>query len=624
MDPPQAPLDLVVLSDLMPQGGPGAPLLSSLQAVDKDSLAELLRAAAPALELAPTTGDTEGATRLRFAEFRAFRPDALAAQLPRARALLDLRRRCQAQGVGGAGLLATLQAIEEPMELRDAVRRALAGTAPAGPAGGRAGGAAPPAAAPAAPSAPSYGAPPAPAAPSAPGHAGDPLASLFDMVEVTGAAVGPAPETARALDRLIAEVIGVARSPGALPAAALRQITAAIDQAMGDVLRPVLHDPGFQALEAAWLGLRFLMRRVDSRSGIRVHVLATTGRGLAEAFRGVVAPFAEGRRAEGRVVLVLADFDLVPSPGELADARALAAQAEACRALVVATAHPALLGAAALGDVPPRANLADLLDDEAHRGWRELRAEEPSRWLALTVNRFMLRVPYGAEQDRVSDFAFEENPVGAEAGYLWGRAPWLVGALVASAFARSGWGAEIAGPGEQGTVEDLPVRPLTLRTGEVVQAPLEAFLSEQRVLELSQAGLIAPACRRNSDAAFVVTAPVVHRPAGDGVGGARADTARRASLPYQLFVAQVTALLGQLVAYVDPLRPPQEIATTLTKGLEFLTTSEAGPVLEVHAEAPAGGEAAPLTLHVRPVAGPLRGLPPFALELPLPGGRAGT
>jgi type VI secretion system protein ImpC len=43
--------------------------------------------------------------------------------------------------------------------------------------------------------------------------------------------------------------------------------------AQADKLRALLHDPKFQALEAAWRGLFFLVREVDTGSDLKIYVL---------------------------------------------------------------------------------------------------------------------------------------------------------------------------------------------------------------------------------------------------------------------------------------------------------------------------------------------------------------
>jgi type VI secretion system protein ImpC len=600
MDRTDVSFDLIVIAPFLPTGNAASPLEQRLHRLDAEGLVELLRRAEPALALplpAGTSGTESGLT-LRFGDFRSFRPEGIAAQIPRARAMLELRRRlAEPAAARSEELLAALRSIQDPPELSAAVRRALSPAPPAPPAARSA---------------------PPPTATPAPHAAGAGLDSLFEMVDVPAAGREPAPagaEAVQALDRLLAELVGAARAPGGPTTAALKQIGVALEAAIGELVRPALHHPAFASLESAWLGLRFLVRRVDFRSGIRVYALSAPRARLLAALHDTVLPFAAAQREEGRAVCVL--LDAAFGADELDELESLAREAEAAQVPLVASAAADLLGVPWLAEAERVGDLAELLDDEAHEGWHARRALDWARWVALGVNRFLLRAPYGAASDPVKEFGFEENPLGGEARYAWGNPCWALAALAASSFERTGWGVDMTGVGDGGAVGDLPVRPLTLRTGEVVQAPLEAMLSERRVLELSQGGLTALACRRNSDAAFVATAPTLYRPRRQDAASMSPAEARRASLPYQLMVAQIGAVLGQLRSSIDFAKAPDEIATTLAKGIEFLTLTREGPVLAASAEPASTGAAGRVALRISPRGGPLRGLPDLVLEVPL-------
>jgi type VI secretion system protein ImpC len=606
------PLDLIVVADLVPPGSGGEALRARAHRVDRESLAELLAQAEPGLEL-PPPGASDGApirTRIAFGNLRAFRPEGLAAALPATRGLFDLKRAIASGAPDASALSAAIESIREPPELAQALRRALEGGCGAG------------AAPPGRPAASSPATSDVSAKHSGPSGAVDPIESVFEMVDVSGRE-SPSPAQASrarsALDALVSELLGAVRAPGTVPTAALQQIGLALDRAITDSVSEVLHHPRFQALERSWLSLRWLARRIDFRSGIRLHAVAAGRAELLAAFRSIVLPLAAGARDEGRVPLALLDhgFDLGPDSGDFDDLAEIADLAEGAQLPLVAGLEPTLLGVRSLADAEGLDDFVELLADDDHVRWNALRGLEASRWLALAMNRFLLRPPYGAEQERVKDFAFEENPLGEDAHYLWANPAWAIGALIAASFERTGWGTEIVGPEGRGRVQDLAVRPLRLRTGETVQAPLETLLSERRVLELSQGGIVALACRRNGDQAFLASAPTVHRPEACEGGRVLPDSARRASLPFTLFLAQVSGLLQVLAAGVDRSGGREPVAKALAQGLELMTSTGEGPLVRVNVEAADGDRS--LALGIQPAAGPLRGLPAVILEVPWAG-----
>jgi len=574
--------DLVVIADLAP-GRPAAP---RARRVDRDTLAPLLAELAPEADL--------GGARLAFRDFRDFRPEALAAQLPATRGLLAIRRRLREQPPPvAAELLAALDAVEARTPELEAMRAALGGGASA---------AAP------APSAPAPVAAPRPAPPPpAPEAGGDDLDAIFRMVDAGSAATGGPPssaETTRSLDLLIAAFGVTRRTSGAIATAEVARLARLLDEALAGEVRAALHHPAFKAVEAAWLGLRLLVRRTDFRSGVRMHVVAADLAGLPAAMREAVAPLAADAQSEGRAVCAVAA--LAAGPRDLGLLAAAAAEAEAARVPLVLDADATLFGASTLRALPAGERIADLLDAHAGEAWPVLRARPESRWLALAVNRVLLRAPYGEHHERVRDFAFEEHPPGAEAVWAFGPAAWIVAARLADRAAETGWAVDVTGPPEAAT-GDLPVRPLELPTGEIVHVPLEAYLSEPRALECSEAGLVPLVCRRNHDAAWIPSAPALM------VALDRAE-ARRTTLANALWLAHVGALLARLHAALDPSAARAARVAALARGLEFLAFGAEGPLVEVAAEDPGEG---PVTLSVRPVRPPLLGLPEATVQVPV-------
>ncbi len=601
----ETPLDLFVLADLLPGAGAETPLRARPHRVDVQTLDALQAEAAPAVTV---PGPGGGELELVFPTLKSFRPEALARALPALQALAGARRVLDDLHRGRTTPEAARAALGAlPPGAGDLAREL--GDALAGEPGGSE--AAPE------PERPAKASASPPEAPSG---------GLFDLVDVEGSAAaaeasGPPPGAERALERLVRELAGGRGTP--LNTRRLAELTARLDDAAADAVREVLHHPRVRDLEAAWRGVHFLLRRLDPRSGIRIHLLAVPPGDRVRALEEIVLPAAGEARREARTVLVLVDADFGAGPGSLAEALELARRGEEGRVPVLASADPALLGLDSWKSIQELGPVDEILEESPPEGWRELRAEPAARWLTLFANPFLLRLPYGAELDRVKGFAFEENPAGAEPVHLWGRPAWLAASLLAESAIRDGWGTDFTGPAAAATVEDLPVRPLVLRGGDPVQVPLEMLLPENRVLELSRAGIAALACARNRDTAFLPTAPGVARPVrGEGASDTRTE-ALRVGLPYQVFTARITALLDHLLAWMQLSGTPAELAGHLATGLEVLTAERERAGVEVAWEAPEEpGEAASITLRVIPRAEAVRGLP--VLELQLPFSRGGS
>jgi type VI secretion system ImpC/EvpB family protein len=588
MNRTDARLSLIVLSPLAGPGERGAGD-QRLHRVEPDSLEGLLGQISPRVVLDHPTG----AVTLSLPRFRSFRPEEITRQLPGTSTLLVLRGKLvEKTDIDRAKIQALLGAVEGTPEWKDAVGRALEPPAPTG-------------------AAPEFrSTTPGPSQEDLP--YGRDLANVLSMVDVAGSATQgeAAPPAGRMLDRLIRDLLQCAPTGGP-STAARREACTILDRAIADDVRSVLRHPRFRELESSWLGLRLLVRRMDFRSGIRLFVGSVEKRELPRFLEEVVVPCVEAERSDDRVPCVICDASFGGSAEDLGALTDMAGLAEDGRVPIVAGAGATLLGVETLDDAERLPDLAEALAGSP--GLQVLRAGESSRWLTLITNRFLLRAPYGAESDPVRGFEFEENPPEADRSYTWGNGSWIAGVLIAGSFARTGWGTECSGAGEEGSVTDLPVRPLRLRTGEIIQAPAETVLSERRLLELSRGGLAALGCRRNSDQIFVATAPALHRPEG-GTGGRSASAeARRSSLPYCLMVAQITAALLTLLDRGGADRVSGDFMEAIASTLEARTGERSGPTVRVAVEPSRATDRA--VLRITPCGGALRGLPDLALEI---------
>ncbi|MDM7914979.1 MAG: type VI secretion system contractile sheath small subunit, partial [Candidatus Eisenbacteria bacterium] len=124
MDKSEAALDLVVVSDLWPEGGDDPPLEGFLR-VDPSELDALLARSGPMVRLPGAGADADLLVRLQ--SFRDFRPEGLAERAPALRELLGLRRTLEEARRGRAQEPALMQAL--------AACRALLRDEPEEPAG---------------------------------------------------------------------------------------------------------------------------------------------------------------------------------------------------------------------------------------------------------------------------------------------------------------------------------------------------------------------------------------------------------------------------------------------------------------------------------------------------------
>jgi type VI secretion system protein ImpC len=354
------------------------------------------------------------------------------------------------------------------------------------------------------------------------------------------------------------------------------------------MLRAVLHDARFQDLEAAWRGLRLLVRSVDFRAGCRLHAIAAPRKDLLRAVRDVALPLADDLRSQGKTACLLLDVTFDGSEDELPK---LAEDAAARSLPVIASA----------GLEVALREIAAGMGDASQGEWIRLRSNPAARNIALAANRYLYRNSYGASGDPTRDLAFEER-TGADAPLPWGRPGWLLGVFVASSFAKTGWGTDFAGREAAAALEALPMRP-----GEADTTPLESDLSEAAANALGEAGLLPVACRRGNDRPFAAGTATVYKSKKDEPA---------TTLRYALFAAPVAAAMESLLAHLDTTRGIEEIARTIGAALQIMGMTASGTLYGASA-APAADGRPVVSVRVRPQGGVLRGLPDLSFDVPL-------
>jgi type VI secretion system protein ImpC len=280
-------------------------------------------------------------------------------------------------------------------------------------------------------------------------------------------------------------------------------------------MRALLHHRQFQELEAAWRGVDFLLRNVDTDDTLEVCLLdvsrtelgadlrnaTDSGSGLVDLLVG--QPI--GSRPWSLIVGLLA-FD--PADDDDVDLLARLAQvAAAARAPVLAAAGAGLLRAAD----PGAASASEPSD-----AWQALRSLAEAQYAGLIAPRFLLRLPYGRSTDPIDSFAFEEMPGRREAGALLWGSPALAGAsLLANAWREDGWGFDAP---DHATVSGLPVYVFT-ESGEKHALPCgEVLLTDRMAERLLALGVMPLASVRDRDAVQIVRFQSIALPAAPLAG----------------------------------------------------------------------------------------------------------
>src|SRR5258708_2608938 len=286
---------------------------------------------------------------------------------------------------------------------------------------------------------------------------------LDDVVESTEGRSGAAAAPARRSDpfqKYLQAIVAphIVPRPDPKQGEMLQQVDAAIAAQM----RALLHERRFQALEAAWRGLFFLVHHADTNAQLKIHLLNLPKKALAQD----LLPATDLKKTATYRVLVQ---ETVATPG--AQTWALVAgnyTFGASNQDVELLGRIALLAASGRSPMIARAGEDLLGDGDELAAWSELTAIPEAGYIGLALPGFLLRLPYGKATSVTESFPLEEStgePKHQE--YLWGNPAFACACLIAEGFSESGWDMQ---PGDALDMSGLPAH-VYKKDGEAVMEP---------------------------------------------------------------------------------------------------------------------------------------------------------
>jgi type VI secretion system protein ImpC len=309
---------------------------------------------------------------------------------------------------------------------------------------------------------------------------------------------------------LISHLIEPGRRGDRISKAMLDDMIADIDKRISLQVDAILHDPLFQKLESAWRSLKFLVDRTDSRENIRLELLNVSKEELLQDFEDspevtksgfykTVYSSEYGQFGGNPYGNIIANYVFDPGPQDMKLLQYVSNVSAMAHAPFIAAAGPAFFG---LDSFDSLANLKDLkfiFEGPRYIKWRSFRESENARYIALTMPRFLLRLPYGPDTQPVETLNYEETVSASSENYLWGNTAFAFATRLTDSFAKYRWCTNIIGPLGGGTVEDLPLHQFQSMGALQTKIPTEVLISDRLEFELAEEGFISLALRKDSD-----------------------------------------------------------------------------------------------------------------------------
>lgn len=318
------------------------------------------------------------------------------------------------------------------------------------------------------------------------------------------AAPSPVAKASSNLDNLLQKVVG----PHVVHELDPKVDTAvdAIDAAIAESMRRILHHPDFQELEGAWRSLYNLVYESEIGEDLQLKVcnvsrqsllngLPTSSDNLEQSglYQLLVGRFRRAADDEGFSVL-LCNYYFGGSADDVALLACLATLAEAHDAAVIGAAESELIGSHSLVEQPSYSDWSSL----DNPFWKQLRESPLASRIGLALPRILGRLPYGRDTDSVDSFDFEEITSPAHDSFLWTNPVLSCARLLAESFAGFGWRMN---PGNRTDIGSLPAYSYK-QDGETRMMPCaELFLPERSAEAILGLGLMPIVSFRNRDMA---------------------------------------------------------------------------------------------------------------------------
>jgi type VI secretion system protein ImpC len=354
-------------------------------------------------------------------------------------------------------------------------------------------------------------------------------------------------EVESAVATLAQQALGTAATISTDVVASIQAIVAEIDKKLSAQVNEILHHQEFQALEGSWRGLHYLVNNSETDTMLKIRVLNISKKDLQKTlkrFKGAAwdqSPVFKklyeqeyGQLGGEPYACVVSDYYFDHSPQDVETLGELAKIGAACHAPVLSAAAPSLFGMENWQELGNPRDLTKIFSTPDYAAWRSLRESEDSRYLGITMPRFLARRPYGAKSDPVEEFDFEEETTGQDASkYTWSNSAYAMAVNINRSYKQFGWCSRIRGIEAGGAVEGLPTHTFPTDDGGVdMTCPTEIGISDRREAELAKSGFMPLIHKKNTDLAAFIGAQSLQKPGTYDDPDATANAALAARLPY--------------------------------------------------------------------------------------------
>jgi type VI secretion system protein ImpC len=286
------------------------------------------------------------------------------------------------------------------------------------------------------------------------------------------------------------------------------ELIAMVDATISELMRTILHHPKFEDLEAAWRGLYFLVRRLETDVDLKIFILDISKDeltanlksvdNLSDSFlyRWLISEAIETLESESYAVLG-GNYSFEVNVDDVASLLRIAKLADAAGAPFISYIQPEIFGIKNFSENTEESQFEFLEGSNEGKLWMALRSATETKYLGLSPMKILTRMPYGEKSDSIETFSFEEfKGNGDDHKYLWMNPCFAATLVLAQSYRLYGWE---MGQALHGDIENLPMY-VYKEDGETKTKPCaEIVLTENKLETILAAGLMPLISFRDSD-----------------------------------------------------------------------------------------------------------------------------
>ena len=401
---------------------------------------------------------------------------------------------------------------------------------------------------------------------------------------------------------LISEMLKSENQEEKVNKAIVDRMISEIDAKISAQMDEILHNEKFQALESRWRGLYMLVERTDFRQNIEMEIINVSKEELLEDFEEClditqsglykhVYTSGYGQFGGGPVGTIIADYQLSPSNMDMKFLAKVASIAAMSHAPFISSAGPKFFGLESFEGLPDLKDMQDVMSSPQFAAWRGFRENEDSRYVGLTLPRFLLRAPYDPEDNPISKFVYKEDVSESHEDYLWGNTVYAFASRLTDSFANYRWCTNIIGPNSGGAVKDLPVHTFESMGDMEMKIPTEVLVSDRREYELSEQGFIPLTMRKGSNNAAFFAANSAQMPKifANTPEGKNAELNYKlgTQLPYLFAITRMSHYIKILQReHIGSWRERSDLERELNKWIKQYIADQENPSAEIRSQRP--------------------------------------